>query len=148
LSEKFLVGVLCRALERRIKFVSPDALEIGLAPRSFQRLGWCRCTNGSRNLRRCVGIGQRNDGADGGRGNGDRNRRARGPVTHDASTFPLFRASLWQLLIEPYTKFTRVEKAHDGRNCADVWGERRGHGTIRAVQLLPMEFPHVAQLSV
>jgi hypothetical protein len=28
-----------------------------------------------------------------------------------------------------------------------LWGERRGHGTIGAIQRLPMELPHVATLS-
>jgi hypothetical protein len=28
-----------------------------------------------------------------------------------------------------------------------LWGERRGHGTMGAVQLLPMELTHVATFS-
>ena len=37
--EEFLVGVFERALERRLVFIRPDALEIGLAPWSLQRRG-------------------------------------------------------------------------------------------------------------
>ena len=43
-----------------------------------------------------------------------------------------------------------IERQVAVRSCAVVqmlWGERRGHGTIGAIQRLPMELPHVVTLS-
>jgi quinohemoprotein ethanol dehydrogenase len=44
---------------------------------------------------------------------------------------------------------TRFSKLHmiNSDNVKMLWGERREHGTMGAVQRLPMELPHVATLS-
>jgi hypothetical protein len=42
------------------------------------------------------------------------------------------------------TSFAEVRESVDVQM---LWGERRGHGTIGAIQWLPMELPHVATSS-
>ena len=75
LGEKFLVRILGGALQGRVGFVGPNALQVGFAPGRFQR--WGRRRGGSRrSLSRRPRDGHRNDGADSGRGNGDRYHRA------------------------------------------------------------------------
>src|SRR5439155_15994923 len=76
--EKFLVSVSGGALQRHVTFVRPDALQIGITPRGLQR----------RRLRRRSRGGYRQNGAESGRGNGDRDHRACEAVTHDGLLLP------------------------------------------------------------
>src|SRR5438552_5291035 len=73
LGKKFLVRKPGGALQGRIGFVGPNALQIGFAPGHFQR--W------RRSLSRRPWNGD--DGADSDRGDRDRYHRACEPVTHD-----------------------------------------------------------------
>ena len=84
LGEEFLVGPFGGALQRRVGFVGPNALQVGFAPGRLRRRGWRR-GGGRRCLRRRPRNGHRNDRADGGRGDGDRYHRAWEPVAHLAS---------------------------------------------------------------
>src|SRR5580704_9190522 len=71
LGEEFLGSVLGRALQGRVEFVGPDALQIGFTPRRFEgRLGW------RRGLRRGLDCRHANDGARGRGGNGSGYDRA------------------------------------------------------------------------
>jgi hypothetical protein len=40
--EKFLACIFGGALQGRVGFVQPNALQIGVAPRRLRRRGWCR----------------------------------------------------------------------------------------------------------
>src|SRR5229473_914213 len=97
--EKFLVRISGRALEGRVKFVRPNYLQVGLAPRRFQRHPHL-----ARPLSRSRYDGQRNGhrsgGAEGGGGNGDSYRQAREAVAHDDL---LCRAVFYCSEIPPWT---------------------------------------------
>jgi hypothetical protein len=53
----------------------------------------------------------------------------------------------WQLSLQHQRYSYTAERVTISGYVQMIWGERRGHGTMGAVQRLPMELTHVATFS-